>query len=66
MSEVKKYTMAEVARNDGSNGSPVWLVLRDFVYDVTSYMDGVSLPVAFFDKLSSLYSYPASIQAEPI
>lgn len=38
------YTLKEVSeRNgDGKNGIPVWVVIRDIVYDFTPYLDDVS------------------------
>lgn len=36
------YTLAEVAKNDGKNGTNVWMIIKNNVYDVTNYMDGVS------------------------
>uniref|UniRef100_A0A182IKQ6 Cytochrome b5 heme-binding domain-containing protein n=1 Tax=Anopheles atroparvus TaxID=41427 RepID=A0A182IKQ6_ANOAO len=37
--ELREYTLAEVAQRNGKGGSPTWLVIRDIVYDVTSYME---------------------------
>ncbi|KAH9631925.1 hypothetical protein HF086_000262 [Spodoptera exigua] len=42
MSEVKRYTFAEVSSRDGSNGQPLWIVYKDSVYDLTKYIDEVS------------------------
>ncbi|KAF9412115.1 hypothetical protein HW555_009291 [Spodoptera exigua] len=39
MSEVKRYTFAEVSSRDGSNGQPLWIVYKDSVYDLTKYID---------------------------
>ncbi|VVC87806.1 unnamed protein product [Leptidea sinapis] len=38
MEEVKRYTRAEVAVNNGKGGKPVWLIYKDKVYDVTNYL----------------------------
>lgn len=32
----------DVAVNTGENGKPVWIIIRDYVYDVTDYLDNVS------------------------
>lgn len=37
------YKLEDVARNDGKNGTRCWIVIRDIVYDVTDYLDQVSL-----------------------
>lgn len=37
MSELSRYTLQEVAKNDGKNGANTWLVIHDMVYDVTAY-----------------------------
>ncbi|XP_058124257.1 cytochrome b5 [Anopheles ziemanni] len=37
--ELKEYTLAEVAMHNGKGGTPTWIVIRDNVYDVTSYME---------------------------
>lgn len=34
--------MVEVAANNGADGKPTWIVIRDIVYDVTNYMADVS------------------------
>ncbi|XP_058806879.1 cytochrome b5-like [Phymastichus coffea] len=39
----RRYTLAEVGRNNGSDGCPVWIVLWGNVYDVTEYMDNVRM-----------------------
>ncbi|XP_045453584.1 cytochrome b5-like [Melitaea cinxia] len=38
MAEVQKYTIADVASRNGKDGSPVWMIYKDVVYDVTSYI----------------------------
>ncbi|XP_050355300.1 cytochrome b5-like [Nymphalis io] len=38
MSEVQKYTIADVASRNGRGGAPVWMIYKDSVYDVTSYI----------------------------
>lgn len=39
----KMFSLSEVAENNGKNGKPVWLIIKDNVYDVTGYLDDVSL-----------------------
>ncbi|XP_068623169.1 cytochrome b5-like [Battus philenor] len=34
----QRYSRAEVAARDGRGGSPVWMIYKDVVYDVTSYI----------------------------
>ncbi|XP_072945669.1 cytochrome b5-like [Epargyreus clarus] len=38
MGEVTRYTLAEVAKRNGKNNEPVWIIYKDSVYDVTSYI----------------------------
>ncbi|XP_045453583.1 cytochrome b5-like [Melitaea cinxia] len=38
MAEVQKYTIADVASRNGKGGTPVWVIYKDGVYDVTSYI----------------------------
>ncbi|XP_055842016.1 cytochrome b5 [Episyrphus balteatus] len=33
------YTLAQVAVNDGSDGSRVWIIIKGGVYDVTDFLD---------------------------
>ena len=37
------FTAQEVAQNNGQNGKPVWMIIKGKVYDVTPYLDSVSL-----------------------
>ncbi|KOB75153.1 Uncharacterized protein OBRU01_07951 [Operophtera brumata] len=37
MGEVKRFTRSEVAAYNGKNNSPVYVVYKDSVYDVTKY-----------------------------
>lgn len=39
---VQLYTLVEIKENNGQNGAPTWIVIRDIVYDVTTYLDDVS------------------------
>lgn len=39
---VTLYKLEEIRPNNGQNGAPTWIVLKDIVYDVTSYLDDVS------------------------
>ena len=43
VSEVKKYTLAEVEKNKDPKGETkqVWIVLHDHVYNVTKFLDEV-------------------------
>ncbi|CAH2248595.1 jg24169 [Pararge aegeria aegeria] len=38
MAAVQKYTTADVASRNGKGGGPVWMMYKDGVYDVTSYV----------------------------
>lgn len=38
----QQYSLNEVAVNNGEDGKPVWIIIRDIVYDVTNYLDDVS------------------------
>ncbi|OWR55502.1 hypothetical protein KGM_204630 [Danaus plexippus plexippus] len=38
MAEIKKYTFAEVKTRNGRGKNPVWIVYKDSIYDVTSYI----------------------------
>ncbi|XP_049878526.1 uncharacterized protein LOC126375570 [Pectinophora gossypiella] len=37
MGDVKQFTRADVATCTGKNGSPLWMIIKDSVYDVTDY-----------------------------
>ncbi|XP_077287153.1 cytochrome b5-like [Arctopsyche grandis] len=36
--DVKEYSLSEVATKNGKDGAPCWIVVRDKVYDVGSFM----------------------------
>ncbi|CAK1588839.1 unnamed protein product [Parnassius mnemosyne] len=38
MGELKQYKRADVASRNGQNNNPVWIIYKDSVYDVTSYV----------------------------
>lgn len=44
------YTLQDVAVNNGENGMPTWIVVRDIVYDCTHYLDDVSAYLIFIQK----------------
>lgn len=35
------YTLSEIAINNGEDGKPVWIIIKDKVYDVTSFVENV-------------------------
>ncbi|XP_020290703.1 cytochrome b5-like [Pseudomyrmex gracilis] len=35
-----RYSLADVAKCNGKNGARTWIVINDYIYDVTDYMDG--------------------------
>ena len=37
----KKYTVTEVAERNGKNGTEVWIIIKDVVYDVTKFLNEV-------------------------
>ncbi|XP_055627592.1 cytochrome b5-like isoform X2 [Toxorhynchites rutilus septentrionalis] len=39
MVTTKEYTRQEVALRDGKNGAQTWIIIRDVVYDVTTYLE---------------------------
>lgn len=43
MSSVQLYTLEEIKKNNGKDGAPTWIVIRDIVYDVTTYLNEVSI-----------------------
>lgn len=43
MSEIVKYSLDEISKNNGKDGSKVWIIVRNNVYDVTDYLDEVKL-----------------------
>lgn len=43
MSEVVKYSLEEVAKNNGKDSNKVWIIVRNNVYDVTEYLDEVNV-----------------------
>lgn len=42
----KLYTLEEIKLQNGKNGAKTWIVIHDCVYDVTDYLEDVSV---FFD-----------------
>lgn len=40
MGERTRYTLKEVAQNDGKEGNDTWIIVHNLVYDVTSYKAG--------------------------
>ncbi|XP_037046017.1 cytochrome b5 [Bradysia coprophila] len=34
-----RYKLTDVAVNDGLDGKPCWIIIKDSVYDVTNYLD---------------------------
>lgn len=52
--DLKTYTLAEVALRNGKDFNEVWVVIKDNVYDVTNYMDnhpgGAQLILEFAGK----------------
>lgn len=42
MSAVIFYTLEEIKKNTGKDGSRIWIVYKDSVYDVTDYVENVS------------------------
>lgn len=43
MSAVIFYSFEEIKKNNGKDGSRIWIVYKDSVYDVTDYVENVSL-----------------------
>ncbi|XP_044728147.1 cytochrome b5-like [Chrysoperla carnea] len=39
VSDVKLYSLKEVAEHNGENGSEIWIIIKDMVYNVTPYLD---------------------------
>lgn len=40
--DVQLYKLSDVAVNNGIDGKPCWIIVKDSVYDVTNYLDDVS------------------------
>ncbi len=40
--DVQLYKLSDVAVNDGTDGKPCWIIIKDSVYNVTNYLDDVS------------------------
>ncbi|CAH2055557.1 unnamed protein product, partial [Iphiclides podalirius] len=38
MSEVQLYTRADVAARTGRDNGPIWIIYKDAVYDITTYI----------------------------
>ncbi|CAG9128526.1 hypothetical protein JYU34_009984 [Plutella xylostella] len=38
MTEVRRFTRAEVRESGGGGGGPTWIIYRDGVYDVSKYL----------------------------
>lgn len=43
MSATIFYTLEEIKKNNGKDGSRIWIVYKDGVFDVTDYVENVSL-----------------------
>lgn len=41
MAEVLRFTREEVAKYDGKNDTKLWIIVKDIVYDVTTYIHEV-------------------------
>nr|XP_003705369.1 PREDICTED: cytochrome b5-like [Megachile rotundata] len=39
MESLQRYTLKEVAKQNGTDGNRIWIVLHDMVYDVTDYIN---------------------------
>lgn len=35
------YTLCEISENNGKNGTPVWIIVKGVVYDVTKFLKEV-------------------------
>lgn len=42
MTSVTYYSYEEISKNNGKDGSRIWIVYKDSVYDVTDYVEDVS------------------------
>lgn len=38
------YTLSQVAQNDGRNGNRLWIIYKDYVLDVTDFIQEVITP----------------------
>lgn len=38
----QQYTLRDVQMNNGKNGAPIWIIIKDVVYDVTNYLEEVN------------------------
>ncbi|XP_026316408.1 cytochrome b5-like [Hyposmocoma kahamanoa] len=38
MAEVIRYTRAEISKQDGKDNRKLWIIVKDIVYDVTTYL----------------------------
>ena len=48
MGELKQYSLEEVAKyKQGGSNKEVWIIIHDYVYDVTKFLDEVK-PVLLF------------------
>lgn len=41
--DIQLFKLSDVAVNDGTDGKPCWIIIRDSVYNVTNYLDEVTL-----------------------
>lgn len=39
--DIQLFKLTDVAVNDGTDGKPCWIIIRDSVYNVTDYLDEV-------------------------
>lgn len=40
--EIKKFSLAEIAKNNGKDTHRTWIIYKDSVYDVSDYLEEVS------------------------
>lgn len=56
--DFERYKLTDVAVNDGLDGKPCWIIIKDSVYDVTNYLDDVSSKFKMMRKCRDCLNWP--------
>lgn len=43
----QEYSVSEVAQNNGHDGKPVWIIIKESVYDMTEFIKEVRRPLMY-------------------
>lgn len=58
------YSMCEISENNGKSGKPVWIIVKNVVYDVTKLLKEVTTAKLFLCMTSHLGTMESVLLAE--